>query len=95
MILASSVLYELVGPALAKLSLYLSGSYSDKLDDIVPAPPETEKLSDVEILIRKIREIQKEIPERESRLTEDEDAFSEAAEEQYEAVRNKLKERKV
>ncbi len=94
-ILASSVLYELVGPALAKLSLYLSGSYSDKLDDIVPAPPETEKLSDVEILIRKIREIQKEIPERESRLTEDEDAFSEAAEEQYEAVRNKLKERKV
>lgn len=79
-ILASSVLYELVGPALAKLSLYLSGSYSDKLDDIVPAPPETEKLSDVEILIRKIREIQKEIPERESRLTEDEDAFSEAAE---------------
>lgn len=95
LILASSVLYELVGPALAKLSLYLSGSYSDKLDDIVPAPPETEKLSDVEILIRKIREIQKEIPERESRLTEDEDAFSEAAEEQYEAVRNKLKERKV
>ena len=28
-ILASSVLYELTGPACAKLSLYLSGSYGD------------------------------------------------------------------
>lgn len=35
-ILASSVLYELIGPACAKLSLYLSKSYSKKLEDIVP-----------------------------------------------------------
>lgn len=35
-ILASSVLYELIGPACAKLSLYLSKSYSSKLEDIVP-----------------------------------------------------------
>ncbi len=32
-ILASSVLYELIGPACAKLSLYLSGSYSSKSED--------------------------------------------------------------
>ena len=38
-ILASSVLYELVGPALAKLSLWLSGSYSDKLEDLAPVEP--------------------------------------------------------
>ena len=35
-ILASSVLYELIGPACAKLSLYLSGSYSNKLEDLAP-----------------------------------------------------------
>ena len=35
-ILASSVLYELIGPACAKLSLYLSKSYSNKLEDLVP-----------------------------------------------------------
>ena len=34
-ILASSVLYELIGPACAKLSLYLSKSYSNKLEEIV------------------------------------------------------------
>ena len=35
-ILASSILYELVGPACAKLSLYLSGSISDKIEDLAP-----------------------------------------------------------
>ncbi|MBP5662014.1 MAG: cation:proton antiporter, partial [Clostridia bacterium] len=35
-ILASSVLYELIGPVCAKLSLQLSGSYSDKIEDLVP-----------------------------------------------------------
>ena len=39
-ILASSVLYELIGPACAKLSLYLSKSYSNKLEDIVELPVE-------------------------------------------------------
>lgn len=41
-ILASSVLYELIGPACAKLSLYLSKSYSNNLEeltaDFVPSP---------------------------------------------------------
>lgn len=36
-IMASSVLYEMIGPACAKLSLYLSKSYSNKLEDITAA----------------------------------------------------------
>ena len=35
-ILASSVLYELVGPACGKLALYLSKSYSNNIDEVVP-----------------------------------------------------------
>jgi hypothetical protein len=41
-ILASSVLYELIGPASAKLSLYLSKSYSTKLEDLVEVNEKTE-----------------------------------------------------
>ncbi len=78
-ILASSVLYELVGPACGKLSLYLSHSYSDKLEDVAPITSE-EQLSPVEQLIRRIQIIQSELPERE--VNENEEAFTEAAEEQ-------------
>lgn len=35
-ILASSVLYELVGPACGKLALYMSKSYSNNIDEVVP-----------------------------------------------------------
>ncbi len=79
-ILASSVLYELVGPACAKLSLYLSHSYSDKLEDVAPVMSE-EPLSPVELLIRRIQIIQSELPKRE--VNENEEAFTEAAEEQF------------
>lgn len=82
-ILASSVLYELIGPACAKLALYLSGSYSDKLEDLVPAestpegaPPKTE----VELLIDRIQAIQRELPQHENPYYEEEQAFTEAAE---------------
>lgn len=57
-ILASSVLYELIGPACAKLSLYLSGSYSNRLDDIVTEMvkcDEHEPENEVERLIRQIK----------------------------------------
>ena len=77
-ILASSVLYELIGPACAKLSLYLSGSYSDRLEDIAPVP-ETEdgvKRSEVEILIERIKKIRSELPQENPA----EKAFTEAAE---------------
>lgn len=80
-ILASGILYELVGPICAKLSLYLSGSYSDKLEDIVPV--EEQGKSSLELLIERIHKIQEEIPDP---ISEEEHAFSEAAEEHYAAT---------
>lgn len=82
-ILSSSVLYELVGPACAKLSLYLSGSYSNKLEDIVPTEEMDENgnpKSAVELLIERIQTIQKELPKNE--ISEEEEAFLEAADDQ-------------
>ena len=84
-ILASSVLYELIGPACAKLSLYLSKSYSNKLEDIVEIPEDEEvsQKAEVELLIERIQAIQKELPKHDDPFYEDEQAFSEAAEEHY------------
>ena len=86
-ILASSVLYELIGPACGKLSLYLSHSYSDKLEEVAEVPEVDENgvpLSAAELLIRRIQKIQEELPEHE--INENEQAFTEAAEEQYGTV---------
>lgn len=85
-ILASSVLYEFIGPACAKLSLYLSGSYSNKLEDLVPeVGPNEEGQTSLEILIQRIQKIQEELPRRDR--NEAEAAFTEAAEQHYEAQR--------
>ena len=87
-ILASSVLYELIGPACAKLSLYLSKSYSNKLEDIVPAQEVDEngnQRSAVELLIQRIQAIQEELPRRNA-VSEEEQAFLEAAEDQIAAL---------
>ncbi len=83
-ILASSVLYELIGPACAKLSLYLSKSYSNDLDDLAPpeSMPEPPKNA-VDLLIEQIQAIQKDLPSHTDDLTANEQAFLEAAEEQY------------
>lgn len=89
-ILASSVLYELVGPACAKLSLYLSKSYSNQLEDLVPASELDEQgnqKSAVELLIERIQVIQKDLPRRNA-VSEEEQAFLEAAEDQIAAIRN-------
>lgn len=88
-ILASSVLYELIGPACAKLSLYLSKSYSTKLEEIVPLDEsdKEEKTSDLERLIERIQIIQKEL--QKEQLDEEEQAFTEAAEEHYESIMSK------
>ena len=80
-ILASSVLYELVGPACAKLSLYLSGSYAQSTEQAPPVP-ETPAQNEVELLIQRIHEIQNQLPAH-SVLSEEEQAFLDAAEEQY------------
>ena len=76
-ILASSILYELVGPACSKLSLYLSKSYSNKLEDIVEINSETENSNSVELLIERIKKIQEELAAEQ--LDENEQAFTQAA----------------
>ena len=83
-ILASSVLYELIGPACAKLSLYLSKSYSNDIDKVVPDSQieGSERKNDVQLLIEKIQTIRQSLPAPE-RQTEEENAFDEAAEEYY------------
>ena len=83
-ILASSVLYELIGPACAKMSLYLSGSYSEKLEEMVEVTPVSETgkpKTEVELLIERIQKIQAELPKVET--DENEAAFTEAAEEHH------------
>ena len=85
-ILASGILYELIGPAAAKLSLYLSKSYSNRLEDLVPieeVQESGEKKSEVELLIERIQKIQERLPHADTLNTENEEAFTEAAEEHY------------
>lgn len=84
-ILASSVLYELIGPALAKMSLHLSGAYSDRLEDVVQVDEKTptgETKSSLDLLIERIGKIQEELPAHD--INENEEAFTEAAESYYE-----------
>ena len=85
-ILASSVLYELIGPGCAKLALYLSKSYSTRLEDLAPVEEVTETgkpKNDVQLLIERIQKIQKTLPEHEPAVSEEEAAFTEAAEEHF------------
>lgn len=90
-ILASSVLYELIGPACAKLSLYLSKSYSKDgtaSPEVTNPPvqgtnidPRQERINS---LIAEIKEIQKEMPKHEEyEMSEEEKAFLEASEDYY------------
>lgn len=89
-ILSSSILYELIGPACAKLSLYLSGSVSDKIEDIAPVETVDEngkQKTEVDILIERIDKIRQELPEPEKpEISLEEQAFLEAADEQLEAL---------
>ena len=88
-ILASSVLYELLGPGCAKLALYHSKSYSTKLEDVAVVEEVTEsgeRKTEAQLLIERIRKIQTELPPlpAHGETTEEEEAaFMEAAEEQY------------
>ena len=85
-ILASSVLYELIGPACAKLSLYLSKSYSNDLEQITDVELVKEDgttKSEVEVLIETI-------PKHEETESEEEKAFNDAIEEQYMNMRRGL-----
>lgn len=80
-ILTSSILYELIGPALAKLSLYLSGSYGKELSpeetsDVAAKKPTQEE--EVAALKEKLCEIQDAISVKEYARSVEEEAFLEA-----------------
>lgn len=62
-ILASSVLYELIGPGCAKLSLALSHSYDKDTVDVPVINPQEQEKHLVNELIERIRKIQTELPE--------------------------------
>ena len=74
----------MIGPVCAKLSLSLSKSYSTKIEEVAPIEESAEPKSEVEILIERINKIQKELPAH--NLPDAEQAFTEAAEEQLEAM---------
>lgn len=90
-ILASSVLYELVGPACAKLSLYLSKSYSS---NIVPEERVAEagaQPNAVELLPRRVQVIRRDLEK--NAPSEEEQAFQEAADE-YDNLHHSLHHRR-
>ncbi|MBQ7642992.1 MAG: cation:proton antiporter, partial [Clostridia bacterium] len=83
-ILSSSILYELIGPASAKLSLYLSKSYGEGAQsDTVVTPPDTERQrkNDVDALKEKLFLIEKEIADKEYARSDEESAFLSALDE--------------
>ena len=86
-ILASSILYEFVGPVCAKFALQLSGAFSTNIEDIIEVSPSTEDgriKTDIELLIERIQRIQTELPPHvQDAQSEAEQAFTEAAEEHF------------
>ena len=86
-ILASSIIFELIGPVLAKLGLYLSHSYGhDNIDELAPVSEIKDEIErdsgskEIDVLAAQINHISKEIPPLEPEQAEEE-AFTEAAEE--------------
>ena len=87
-ILASSILYELIGPGCAKLGLYLSHSYGrDNIDADAPVEAVKEEVvttegsnKEIDMLAAQISHLSKEVGELEPE-EEGEKAFTEAAEE--------------
>ena len=91
-IMSSSILYELIGPGLAKLALSLSGAIGGENvnDGLVTKPEKSER----EILIERMNQIQKEIEKSNYARSDEEKAFSDAADEQEEMLINEDKNRK-
>lgn len=77
-ILSSSILYELIGPACAKLSLYLSGSIGGEQVATAGAA-ETVKPDRLAILRERVMKIQKAIDAEQYANSEEEKAFNESA----------------
>ena len=90
-ILASSILYELAGPGLAKLSLYLSGSYSNNLEEIVPVQETDESgkpKTEAQKLIERVNAIQQELAARQTEQNREEEVFTEEAIQHYDDMWN-------
>ena len=88
-IMSSSILYELTGPGLAKLSLYLSGSYSNTLEDLVPVQELNEQgqpKTEAEKLIERVQAIEQKVAAEREKPNEDERVFTEEAMANYEAM---------
>ena len=90
-ILASSIIFELIGPVLAKLGLYLSHSYGhDDINELVPEETINKEIkrdsgsNEIDVLAAQISHISKEIPALQPEEA-NEAAFTEAAEE-YESA---------
>ena len=81
-VVAAGVLYEIVGPVTAKLALYLSGSYTDRIEELAP---NAEGRDEVAVLCERIRAIREGLPAQPPETAE-EDAFTEAALEAREAM---------
>ncbi len=86
-VLASSIIFELIGPVLAKLGLYLSHSYGNKdIDEVAPESAVKGEIENdsgskqIDLLAAQINHISKEIPPLDP-VQVDEAAFIEAAEE--------------
>lgn len=86
-IMSSSILYELIGPAMAKLALTLSGSIGGKNEGIAKQEELPQK-SEREILIERMLAIQKEIDRENYARSEEEKAFSDAADEYIDVMTN-------
>ncbi len=80
-ILSSSILYELIGPASAKFALYMSKSYGsdEKTDTVIE---KQDKTDDLEMLKARLSAIEKEISDKEYARSEEESAFMSAIDEQ-------------
>ena len=94
-ILASSVLYELIGPACAKLSLYLSKSYGANDNEVTTIEQTSESKEHIEAknkiddLIKQIKDFQANLPEHaKNEMSEEEKAFVEASEELFYTAAN-------
>lgn len=80
-ILSSSILYELIGPACAKAALYFSGSYGrDGTAERKAGGLEVSRENEVELLKKRLYAIQEEIERKEYSRSEEELAFAEVAE---------------
>lgn len=90
-IMSSSILYELIGPVMAKLALSLSGAIGGgEAVRVTSTPVKSER----EILIERMNAIQREIDSANYARSDEEKAFSDAAEEQEEMLLNSERNRK-